>query len=505
MIMRKTALHIALILVLICIAQLAWGQNEFSYPIDTINGKAYYRYNVERSIGLYRISVKFGVKQEEILQANPTLQQRGLRYGEEILVPVKATVQLPKNAEPTAHEIEPEVQTPEQKIETQPEKQIEEETTRKPIWQRAQVEWEELKAVADTMLQQDTIVNDSIMADSLVLDSTTIRLAMLLPLQADVIKRDKNIDRFYDFYAGALIAIYQAQAKGQKLEVFTYDTGRTTNELKKICQQPDIHQVDAIIGPAFSQQVAMVIDSTAKDSIWTLVPFLSKVNGIEQHPYLMQFNPSDQVVADTLAKYLAQRKDSINCVLVEAKENDVIPSSIAALHKALKQQQIPQTSVSVHSILVDSMAEAFVPGVENIIIFNTEKYTNMLSVMPHLMKIYGQFRITLFSQYSWQKEKIPLPQLYTSVFASEPVVSEEYETLYRQYFNHQLASTRPRYDLLGYDLTSQLIQMLVERKTTDIRDWMNTHIWEGAQANIHYQSVGENGGWENQIIQIIHQ
>ena len=69
----------------------------------------------------------------------------------------------------------------------------------------------------------------------------------------------------------------------------------------------------------------------------------------------------------------------------------------------------------------------------------------------------------------------------------------------------QLASTRPRYDLLGYDLTSQLIQMLVERKTTDIRDWMNTHIWEGAQANIHYQSVGENGGWENQIIQIIHQ
>jgi hypothetical protein len=47
--------------------------------------------------------------------------------------------------------------------------------------------------------------------------------------------------------------------------------------------------------------------------------------------------------------------------------------------------------------------------------------------------------------------------------------------------------------------------MLVERKTTDIRDWMNTHIWEGAQANIHYQSVGENGGWENQIIQIIHQ
>lgn len=505
MIMRTTSLHIALTFVLMCIAQLVWGQNELPYPIDTINGKAYYRYNVERSVGLYRISVNFGVKQEEILQANPMLQKRGLRYGEEILVPVKASADSKKNTEPIVREIEPVVEVQAQTTPRETEEPIEEKTMRRPIWQKAQVEWDELKTITDTVLQNDTLANDSIMADSLVLDSTTIRLAMLLPLQANVIKRDKNMDRFYDFYAGALIAIYQAQAKGQKLEVFTYDTGRTTNELKKICQQPEIHQVDAIIGPAFSQQVAMLIDSTAQDSIWTLVPFLSKVNGIEKYPYLMKFNPSDQVVADTLARYLAQRGDSINCVLVESKENDVIPSSIAALHKALKQYQIPQTSVSVHSILVDSMAEAFVPDVENIIIFNTEKYANLLAVMPHLMKIYGQFRITLFSQYSWQKEKIVLPQLYTSVFASDPVVSEEYEALYRQYFNHELASTQPRYDLLGYDLTSQLIQMLMERKNMDVSEWMNTHTWEGAQETIHYQPVGEQGGWENQIIQIIHQ
>ena len=505
MIMKRTSLHMALSFVLLCMAHLTWGQNEYPYPIDTINGKAYYRYSVERSVGLYRISVNFGVKQEEILQANPILQKRGLRYGEEILVPVKENIQAKTKVEIEVQEMQPETSVQEQKTAPQPEKTIEEKTTRKSIWQKAKVEWDELTTVGDTAPQNDTIANDTIVADSIVLDSTTIKLAMLLPLQANVAKRDKNMDRFYDFYTGALIAIYQAQAKGQKLEVFTYDIGRTTNELKKICQQPDIHQVDAIIGPAFSQQVAMVIDSTAKDSIWTLIPFLSKVNGIEKHPYLMQFNPSDQVVADTIARYLAQRGDSINCVLVEAKENDVIPSSIAALRKALKQYKIPQTSVSVHSILVDSMAEAFVPDVENIIIFNTEKYANLLAVMPHLMKIYGQFRITLFSQYSWQKEKIILPQLYTSVFDAEPVVSEEYEELYRQYFNHELASTQPRYDLLGYDLTSQLIQMLVENKNMDTSEWLNTHTWEGAQEKIHYQPVGEQGGWENQIVQIIHQ
>ena len=34
------------------------------YPLDTVDGQVYYRYTVERSIGLYRISKNFGVSQE---------------------------------------------------------------------------------------------------------------------------------------------------------------------------------------------------------------------------------------------------------------------------------------------------------------------------------------------------------------------------------------------------------------------------------------------------------
>ena len=249
----------------------------------------------------------------------------------------------------------------------------------------------------------------------------------------------------------------------------------------------------------------MAIDSTRNDSTWILIPFVSKVKEIEQHPYLLKFNPSDQVVADTVARYLAAKGDSINCVLVESKEGDVIPAGIAALRQALKQYKVPQTTVSVHSILVDSLEEAVLPDVENIIIFNTEKYANLQAVMPHLLKACGQYRLTLFSQYSWQNEKIILPQLYTSVFAPEPVVSEEYETLYRQYFNHELSSTRPRYDLLGYDLTSHLLQILMTKQTNDSTYLSETPVWEGTQANIHYQPVSEHGGWENHVIHIIHQ
>ena len=493
--MRHSALHIACIFALLSTTQLLWGQTDISYPIDTINGKTYYRYTVERSVGLYRISVNFGVKQEEILQANPVLQKRGVHYGEVILIPIKEAA----NLQPSNHS----------------EDKQKNELPTQPSEQQILVEWDHAvdtltitPSPVDSLTHiaiVDTLLTDSLTIDTIQLDSTAIRLAMLLPLQVEAIKRDKNMDRFYDFYAGALIAIYQAQARGTQIEVFTYDIGRTTSELQNICQQPDIHSVDAIIGPAYAQQVAMLVDSTAKDSIWTLIPFLSKVEQITQQPYLLKFNPSVHIEADTLARYLAQRSDSINCVLVESKEGDIIPAGIEALHQALLQYQVPQSSISIHALLNDSIDYAFKPDVENIIIFNTEKYANLQAVMPHLLKIAANYPITLFSQYSWQNEKIALPQLFTSVFTNQPIATEEYEALYHQYFKHELASTHPRYDLLGYDLTSHLIQMLIEMKASNTTDVLNTLQWQGTQANIHYRPVGTNGGWENHVIHIIHQ
>ena len=77
-------------IVLLC---LCWSGAVYAellpYPTDTINGQAVYRYRVPRSIGLYRVSVTFGVSQEEIIKWNPQLRERGLHYDETILVPVR--------------------------------------------------------------------------------------------------------------------------------------------------------------------------------------------------------------------------------------------------------------------------------------------------------------------------------------------------------------------------------------------------------------------------------
>jgi hypothetical protein len=270
-------------------------------------------------------------------------------------------------------------------------------------------------------------------------------------------------------------------------------------------QHPEIRQAHAVVGPAYAQQVEVVLDSLQEDSVWVMIPFLSRVKNIESHPFVLKFNPSEQIEADTLARYLAQRADSVNCVLVEAKAGEVIPSGIKALHQALKEHQVPTSSVSLKAILTDSIEGAFLPEKENIVVFNTERYANLQTVMPHLLKACGNYRITLFSHYSWQSEKIILPQLYTSVFTPQPAVSEEYEWLFEQYFDHELSSYQPRYDLLGYDLTNQLLDMLILQKSSQDNTVMLQDVWTGTQANIHYQPTAPEGGYENHIVHIIHQ
>ena len=512
--MKTARIYIIVILAIIAWATPARGQ-QLDYPLDTINGQIYYRYTVERSIGLYRISLNFGVTQEDILKANPHLQHQGLRFEEVILIPAKnLSLDLPTTDAPKATAESP-VQTDKKRgrmVFFDDDKRVEKKlTTKKPINRKAT----EQKVIEQTHLDKkshspeptisDTIAMDTVvLADSLhqealaKIDSTATRLAFLLPLHADAIKREKNMERFYDFYAGALIAIYEAQAKGQMLEVFTYDIGKTANRTKEILQQhPEIRQMDAVIGPAYSQQVAIVMDSLYKDSVRLLIPFLSRVEGIATHPNVFKFNPSEQIEADTIARYLAQKSDSINCVLIESKEGDVIPSGIKALHAALQREQVPTTTISLRALLTDSVDGGFRSDIENIVIFNTERYANLQTVMPHLLKLCGNYRITLYSHYSWQTENIILPQLYASVFAQEPYIPETYQTLFDKYFAHELSSNRPRYDLLGYDLTSHLLHTL-HHQTTD-------EVWEGIQANIHYQQTAAEGGFENHIIHIIHQ
>lgn len=427
-------------------------------PIDTIDGKPYYLYTVEKGIGLYRVSKNFGVPQEKILEANPSLQTNGLVFGSTILIPI--TVDEPV---------------------------VEKKEVKKLTFRKIE------RLPKDTVLvvKEDTL-NGSFQA------TDSLRIAMMLPLHANAIKRNATMDKFTDFYIGSLIAIYEAQKAGKYIELFTYDVEKTTEPLSRILSDSVWQDVDAIIGPAYTQQVQKVTAFTERDSTWTLVPFISELPAKETHPYVFQFNPSSQTEADVFAQYLSNLQDTVNCVVIQPKEGESVPKSIQYIHASLQEYNIPTTKTTIRDILVDSMEMALAEGKENILIFNTEKYNNLQSVLPHLFRLVGKYQITLYSRYSWQNEKILLPQIYTSVFHESLDSLDTYEEIYNEYFDVAPSSQYPRYDLLGYDLTRHFLHLVAQKDTAVIQE-----SWSGAQSVIQYLPSAKHRGFENQKIVVI--
>ena len=92
--------------------------------------------------------------------------------------------------------------------------------------------------------------------DSSMLSALPLRLAYLLPFQTDAARRDGQMDRFIDFYEGALLAIYEAQACGQRLEIFTYDVQKSDIAIQQVLKKGEMQNLDAIIGPAYPAQVS---------------------------------------------------------------------------------------------------------------------------------------------------------------------------------------------------------------------------------------------------------
>ncbi len=453
----------------------------FDYPIDTINGKAVYRYPVERSIGLYRISVNFGVSQDAILDLNPQLRQRGLRYDDVILIPVTATDKPAKEAAKPEEVQEPEKAQPKEEAH--------------PLLDIAALF---AGSAAATAVYDSAAITADEPAERIVpdepIDSDAVRIAYLLPLHADAITRTATMNRFYDFYAGSLIALYEAGQEGRKIHAWFYDSEKSDVRVREVLQDSLMNTMDVVIGPTYLKQVLAANEWGRDKDIPVIIPFTDSVPGIEQNPNIRQFNPTHDDKARAIAQEIAQDPEA-RCILINSAAND-IPASIQAIHRALNARGIHCAAINLRDLLNDSIADVLSESHENIFVFNTERYSNLQLVLPHLTRLTGQYPIRLLSQYSWQKEDIPLPQLYASIFSADSVSKDRYNELFDTYFHHTRTGDSPSYDLLGYDITRYALQL------TGRQDSLS-EIFHGLQSDISFRRIESNGGYQNQSIQVI--
>lgn len=440
-----------------------------NYPLDTINGEEVYRYQVERSIGLYRIGVNFEVTQSDIIRLNPQLRERGLHYGEMLFIPTGRPVIKETKA------------TVVQKVVT------ETKVTSEVVHPMT------TDTIAAGTITTDTLAADTIVADSLAADTLaaapkkTVEIALLLPFESRQTKRSANAERMMEFYQGALLALRDAPKDSVNYRLRVYDSERSERRVSALCDSTELDSVAAVMGLVYPIQIGRMATWCRIHQKPLLLPFTDDFD-LSNHPYILQFNSTDLQEADSLCAWMNTRDAHI--VAIEVREAD-LASSMQTLRRQMTAHGIAYSALALRDLMTDSADYALDKTKENIIILHSDKYHHVRMLLPHLETLQEKgYRIRIVCQYSWLKEEINLPVVYTSIFTAT-ADRKAYDTVWNTYFAEEHVSEAPRYDLLGYDLTQSLITWLDGQME-------NT----GLQSDIRWQRVN-HGGFQNIQVRVI--
>lgn len=496
-----------------------YAQELLNYPLDTVNGEEVYQYRAEKGIGFYRIGVNFNVSQEDIIRLNPQLKERGVHLDELLLIPTGRPVVKPqpgenKDAKKAETAKTEEVEKPEV-TEVEKPKITDVEKPKVSISEKAEIlkhqndiknlnvskiplpkeELDTATIVKDPFTGQETtqdsiltssdsIFADSIIADSIVADSRkTLELALMLPFESQLTKRNANAARMLEFYQGALLALHDLQNDSTLYRLRVFDTERSELRVRALCDSTELDSVRGILGLVYPIQVEWMADWCMVHQVPLLLPFSDNVH-LEDRPYVLQFNSTDKQEADSLCQWIISRETPVHCVRIDTREAD-ITSCMRTLRKEMKAQGIESTGLAITDLMNDSADYALDATKENLILLPSDRYQHVQKLIPHLQKLQEDgFQIRLVSQYSWQKEQIDLPQVFVSVFTSK-AERETYDNLWAQSYQSEHVSGIPRYDLLGYDLMRTLIEWLNGNKE-----------FYGLQSVIQWEQAGK-GGWQN--------
>ncbi len=337
-------------------------------------------------------------------------------------------------------------------------------------------------------------------------EKKTIKIAFLLPFMLEQAKKEAVLERFQNFYAGSLMAIQEAKERGISFEIYSYDTDKTEEKINDLLEKDDLKTMDLIIGPAFSNQVPLIGHFARENKVNTLIPFSSKVPDIENNPYLFQFNPG----FDTEIKYLFEQLNGNlkNVHVVFAEIQGISPMDEGNIRASAIKSQLLKEHKSIGIVELNSPDNAgfnlqLKAGEKNLIIFNTDKFSNVSPYLNTLNQLPAESNVILYEQYSWRNQLEKKPEcLYISPFLSSlnEAALDEYNSRFDLFFGKDLSNDTPRYDMLGYDLTNYFIAYIHKYGTKYAAKIGTLNSITFVQSQLQFERISNESGFVNQTL-----
>lgn len=308
-------------------------------------------YEVKAKEGFYRLKVKFGLSEKEIIALNPYAKD-GLKEGMILKIP----------------------------------------TTKRDI----------SKEDISTIDLEKKISNKKTKNVALMLPFRLMRSEIdSLAGREEFLKRDPTLRIALDFYSGALMAAEFAKEHGISVSLNVYDTENNESKINSIISNDDFKNTDAVIGPLLQKNV----EKTSKLLSKVKVPVFSPLSNrdLDMNPNLFQTLPTNAVLQNLMLDYLKENSAGKNIIIIsdskQQRQRDMIIAAVpSAKSVSLRNDYIKNTDISGY--ISEGIDNWVVLASDNPVLVSSA--VNVLAGLPNSNKI-RLFTLDKNDAYEWHE------------------------------------------------------------------------------------------------------
>lgn len=378
----------------------------------------YQYYEVKPREGYYRLKVKFGLSEEEIIALNPYAKD-GLKVG--------MVLKLPKDGNFSDSE----------NIST--------------LDLEKRIDNKRIKTVALMLpFRLDRSATDTEKNDE------------------ELVKKDPTLRVALDFYSGALMAAEFAKDKGIPVILNVFDTENSESKVASIVSSSDFKNIDAVIGPLLQKNVEKTSAILEREKIPVFSPLSNRDMAMNEN--LFQSLPTNSVLERTMINYLEQNSFGKNIIIISdakrSQQRDRIKTAIPSAKTVSPRGGGYIQASDVASTIADGMENWVILESENPVLVSSA--VNVLAAMPAKDKI-RLFTLNRNEAYEWHEvSSSRLAKLnFTFPSVNRNYIEDDRNPFIISYKN-KYGVIPNRFAIRGFDVTYDVLLRLASEK--DIYD-----------------------------------
>ena len=424
-----------------------------SLPLS-VSAQTKVTHEVKKKETMYGIAKMYGVTVEELMKANPGMEQPDYKLKKGSLITIPTTAQQQQQTSP------------------------------------------------------QTVVSSQ-NNDNVDVRNRAIRVGVMLPLHH--VNNDGK--RMIEYYRGLLMACDSLKKEGISVDIHAWNLPEN-GDVKALLKDPAAARCDVIFGPLYSKFVSPLSDFVERNDIRLVIPFSIHAPELYSNRNIFQIYQVQNDIYETTARRCAEWFKDYHSIIVDCGDTTSTKGAFTFTYRRqLEVRDIPYSITSLKSS--DNMfAKAFSKTKPNLVILNTGRSPELLSVFGRLSAIKAanpDIQISMFGYTEWmmymqyQSENfhkynvhIPAPFFFNMQSPQTDLIQKNYRLI----FGQDMMNSLPRFALTGFDHAVFFLRGLHKYGKT----------FDGAAGRFGYQPIQTplkfermgNGGLQNRAYMFIH-